>query len=271
MKTIEDAVIELDGKWPNGALDYIYSYLSASCFTSAINIHVIPEGKIVFSKEQFESCAKELGYINGYRWGLEYPTSGKRPELADDVMIQLTLNSFNINHENVETANWSGSFKFKIIDTRYKPADTSYLDVKQQDHIVEANEMVSDWWDYDKLQVKSGKLIPVGSEVLFLDRAPNPFKCKVMYSSEYVTVIRCINGSVNKEMIGVDISRCPFEENFNQIKPLDWNQKSEMEREKVIEAANKIYYASVDVDDFIENLVKAEMLVLPQDSSDTKD
>jgi len=235
MKTIEDAVIELSGVWPSTVaactnMKMFKSKTEWRCSTSP--------SACLFTKSQFNQRAKELGYINGYRWGVEYPTNGKRPELADDVKVMcFGYEGVNCGNGRVFERRWDLMGKFKITDQRFKPVDISYLNIEPQDHIVEANEMVSDWWDYDKLQVKSGKLIPAGSEVLFFDRAPNPFKCKVMYSSEYVTVIRCIDGSVNKEMIGVDISRCPFEENFNQIKPLDWNRKAELERKELIQRA----------------------------------
>lgn len=270
MKTIEDAVIELGGKLPNPT--YRKTSNAAGWYISATGKLTHAVDCVWFEPEQFESCAKRLGYINGYRWGVEYPTNGKRPDLADDVLVDVTHSSGRIYRNWIES--WhrhSGITSFKVVDPRYKPADTSYLNIQPQDHIVGFNEMVSDWWDYDKLQVKSGKLIPVGSDVLFFDRAPNPFKCKVMYSSEYVTVIRCIDGSVNNEMIGVDISRCPFEENFNQIKPLDWNRKSELEREKVIEAAFAQLSEFKDSNQVLGDLYNAGMLVLPLKKSDTKD
>jgi len=292
MKTIKDAVIELGGIYPvreSGVtvgdevllvqIDFSPEYpedeigsFHAGGFGCDYEIY-----RVVCTRSEFESCAKRLGYINGYRWGVEYPTNGKRPDLADDVIcgvLDEVCGWCNDENEgNVGTWKWFSVKAFRITDQRFKPADTSYLYVKQQDHIVEANEKVSEWWDYDKLQVKSGKLIPVDSDVLFFDRAPNPFKCKVMYSSEYVTVIRCIDGSVNKEMIGVDISRCPFEESFNQIKPLDWNRKAEMDREKVIEAAMNV--AEKDCPEcgikILGALYNAGMLVLPSKKSDTKD
>lgn len=264
MKTIEDAVIEFNGIWPEQAKD-------SKRFIVLIKKLDGSHSELKLDKDKFEAEAKRLGCINGYRWGVEYPTNGKRPELEDDVLVDMTHSSGHIYRNWIES--WhkhNGITSFKVIDERYKPADTSYLNIEPQDHIVEANEMVSDWWDYDKLQAKSGKLIPVGSDVLFFDRAPNHFKCKVMYSSEYVTVIRCIDGSVNKEMIGVDISRCPFEENFNQIKPLDWNRKAELDREKVIEAAIKISSGGL-VKEMYSALYNAGMLVLPPNKSDTKD
>lgn len=29
------------------------------------------------------------GFINGYRWGVEYPTNGKKPDLPDDIYIDV--------------------------------------------------------------------------------------------------------------------------------------------------------------------------------------
>jgi hypothetical protein len=90
----------------------------------------------VISKEQFQQRAKELGFVWRYRWGIEYKTDGKRPELADDVEIKwLTqeVKKWWPEHDNTTVGElvWNGKYSvdlFKITDQRYKPADTSYLD-----------------------------------------------------------------------------------------------------------------------------------------------
>jgi hypothetical protein len=124
MKTLDDAVIELNGVWPS-AIDYMTKFEGKNDWRCARS----PEnGFYICTRDQFQQRAKELGFVGKYRWGVEYATNGKKPDLADDVQVTLTLNSFNINHVAAGDANWSGGMKFKITDQRYKPADTSYLD-----------------------------------------------------------------------------------------------------------------------------------------------
>jgi len=89
----------------------------------------ISSDQIVCTVEEFQQRARELGYVNGYRWGVEYPTNGKKPDLPDDVLVKFK----HRNHGWINTHLYAHLFnlndaKFKITDTRYKPADTSYLD-----------------------------------------------------------------------------------------------------------------------------------------------
>lgn len=83
----------------------------------------------VCTVDQFTQRAKELGFINGYRWGIEYQTNGKRPDLADDVVISIKPNwsEIYIGDTYVRGCNWVGIVHFKITDQRHKPQDTSYL------------------------------------------------------------------------------------------------------------------------------------------------
>ncbi len=72
----------------------------------------------------------ELGYINGYRRGVEYQTNGQKPDLPDDVLITGEYNFLPMEFAvpvEVGNAAWGDISKFKITDQRYKPADTSYL------------------------------------------------------------------------------------------------------------------------------------------------
>ncbi len=100
------------------------------------------------------------GFINGYRWGVEYPTNGSKPDLPDDVIIQLSapmcrgaLSVF----ASPEMCAAKGA-TFKIIDERCKPEDTSYLDeyfaVQGIDRQKIKNTLISDiaeqgWYCYE--------------------------------------------------------------------------------------------------------------------------
>ena len=41
----------------------------------------------VCTPEEFELRAKELGWVSGLKWGVEYPTNGKKPDLDGDIII----------------------------------------------------------------------------------------------------------------------------------------------------------------------------------------
>ncbi len=85
-------------------------------------------GDFVCTKGEFQQRAKELGYINGYRYGVEYPTNGERPTLPDDTLVSVKDKHWLHGHEQIGAWEWSLLKTFKILDQRYKPADTSYLD-----------------------------------------------------------------------------------------------------------------------------------------------
>lgn len=125
MKTIEDAVIELNGKLPNKTCNkrcsdggwYISLYGKLA--------HVVD--CVWFELDDFEATAKRMGYINGYRYGVEYPTNGKKPDLPDDLRVCVKFQGqwLDSSHEydDVRSCNWIAGESFKIIDPRYKPAE----------------------------------------------------------------------------------------------------------------------------------------------------
>lgn len=85
----------------------------------------------VCSTPAFQQRAKELGYINGYRWGVEYPTNGKKPDLPSDVKCSVKFIgniAFSLASRSINNWPFDQTSHFKITDERYKPADTSYLD-----------------------------------------------------------------------------------------------------------------------------------------------
>lgn len=260
MKTIKDAVIELGGKWPK---EFALGYMSYDGY----RLYYDATGYQVCVKEQFESTAKRMGYINGYLWGKEYPTNGKRPDLPDDVVVQLTLNSFNINHEEAETANWSGSFKFKITDQRYKPVDEQEYEpviitgadivsggggggfMPKAEPYFPPKKPESNWFE-------RGELPPVGVECEFNNNGAW-IKCKLVYKGKK-------RGMIEKMPSG-DEQAITFERCVGKFRPI------KSHREKVIEAAMKCCQAFPSTQlNFAEKLYEAGMLVLPQNSGDTE-
>lgn len=134
MKTLDDAVIELNGVLP-------------SCIKNKFNTengwYISTKGKLAhsescvwFDMREFQQRAKELGFVGRYRWGVEYKTDGKQPELADDVEIKwqaVGVKEWWPKHGDTTSGelDWNGKYavySFKITDPRFKPADTSYLD-----------------------------------------------------------------------------------------------------------------------------------------------
>jgi hypothetical protein len=121
-----EVVHAFSGKWPHPECVYMGEFLSNKTFST----NNYGDDRIC-TKTDFYAAARELGYVNGYRWGVEYPTNGKKPDLPDDVVVEAESPKFKIGEltpSKLSSWNWSFCIKFKITDTRYKPADTSYLD-----------------------------------------------------------------------------------------------------------------------------------------------
>jgi hypothetical protein len=174
MKTLDDAVIELNGIWPEGAevllttgdewcgdvefsgriiagdkpySDYGYAFMDRSIQGYAI---IGSSAWIVLCRmNEFQQRAKERGFINGYRWGVEYKTDGKRPDLPDDVIVG--TDETHYTDDAVDAWAWHNIKSFKITDERYKPADTSYLEKPALEPVPEEEC----WWDYDKEKMLS--------------------------------------------------------------------------------------------------------------------
>ena len=84
--------------------------------------------------------------LGGYKWGVEYPTNGKRPDLEDDVLIKYKNNFHGdkwvatarvgqlVYQENGGTGVYPVT-SFKIIDPRYTPVPPA---------------PGSDWFDWDE-------------------------------------------------------------------------------------------------------------------------
>ena len=77
---LDKAVHELNGVLPD------FKNEKYAMVKDALYMPFVKES-FICNREQFEQRAHELGYVNGYRWGVEYPTNGKKPDLPDDVAI----------------------------------------------------------------------------------------------------------------------------------------------------------------------------------------
>jgi len=85
-------------------------------------------------KQAYLNRAKELGFIGKYRWGVEYATKGKKPEIDGHIEVEVVI-VINGKRMSGSASDWTWPDKsqfahithFKIIDERYKPQDTRYL------------------------------------------------------------------------------------------------------------------------------------------------
>lgn len=59
-----------------------------------------------------------------YEYGVEYPTNGVKPDLPDDVLVEVQSNYFNFGELTefpVHKVKWENIKSFRIADKRYKP------------------------------------------------------------------------------------------------------------------------------------------------------
>ena len=293
-KLLDEAVHTFRGLWPNDMM--IEEKKNRNGF-----FYLVAQGKLLyhtlydygFNDAEFKSRAKELGHINGYRWGVEYLTNGKKPDLMEDVLIDAkcekgTNEWLGWTDMEVSDAAWSDRVNavpvssFKIIDPRYKPKDTSYLDkptvvgVDMASGKGETIECVvrtkielevvnsEDWYDYENQ--KALRLPPVGVECESfwpLDSEPFWHQAMVMYVSDINVVLKFKNGAENcykRQALGSEAVL---------FRPLDWNRKAEAERKRVVDAAyNAISKPmGIGVDEALSELYDLGYLRIPKDSN----
>lgn len=255
MKTIKDAVIELGGKWPAADCKYMHQFLSKDVWgCNSLGI----EG--FCTRLEFESEAKRLGYINGYRWGVEYPTNGKRPDLPDDVLIDIKTDTSNgdwmgwTDLDVTDTA-WTSADNvypathFKVIDPRYKPVDQLVKEgIDLCGKIEEKLTEIDNNWRERGVWPHSG------------------CECELWHGGEFRKNIEflCVRG--------MDIVFWDLTCNKPDYQPMPhyYIKPIRTEREKVIEAANNILGLDCATTEALSALYSAGMLVLPSETSNTK-
>jgi len=234
---LDKAIVENGGEWPSVSGKFLkvsgpkntthqpLSVFDFGCYSSESNDYWV----FICTKDQFTQRAKELGFINGYRWGVEYPTNGKRPELAGDIICSVKDDTVgwcsDLTGGYVAAWKWSSVVLFKITDQRYKPADTSYL----QTPAVEPVEEVSrgDWWDYETNKRTANP--PIGESLLFDDSGVMT-ESVILYIGKEKMLANISDGSDTEYCMGVA--------SLDFYYPLDHaTRKAELEKEKVINAA----------------------------------
>lgn len=198
MKTIKDAVIKFNGVWPE--FTWNESDKNKHAIIKTIKqLEDNEEGKIypnghigkggtsfdpefcelVYTKSEFEAEAKRMGYINGYEWGKEYPTNGKRTDLPDDVVVQVKADCFfgwTRKPDLIVNLCWNSITAFKITDPRYKPV--SEISESNPDAVVVSENPESNWFE-------RGELPPVGTICEYtLGNSEIWYKCEIHYTVE---------------------------------------------------------------------------------------
>lgn len=162
---LEQFVIDRQGKWFTTSECFKSDLVAAFTLSSGEVTQISVDDIGTISSQEFETTAKRMGYINGYRWGLEYATNGKRPDLPDTLLVKYqhkTDGEWLNNPFPVDGWAWEETSKaFKIVDEAYKPADTSYLNaLSNPESLTHSEEGLthSEWHE-------RGELPPAGSEI----------------------------------------------------------------------------------------------------------
>ena len=125
---IDKAVEELNGNFkPAQGSGYFVAdgYLCSLCDNDKYHYQRICD------EDDFNQRSLELGWINGYKYGVEYQTNGKKPDLPDDVVIECFdgvewWGGYDYNAEELLRVkelkfDTAVTQKFRIVDRRYKP------------------------------------------------------------------------------------------------------------------------------------------------------
>lgn len=154
---IDKAVEDLKGKFPSPLKQYDTLYWSngGTYFGGDdASIH-----KIICSREEFTQRAKELGWLNGFKYGVEYPTNGKKPDLPDDVEIIYITDLEEYSLDNAGQYNWFNAVAFRIVDERYKPKLLEEFIVDDMTQaVLKNNGFLDNSWH------ERGELPPVGTQ-----------------------------------------------------------------------------------------------------------
>jgi len=134
-EALDKAVIELSGVWPSASdCSNKLSILAYTLYTDGPSEIKFKEFGTI-KRDQFTQRAKELGFIGKYRWGVEYPTNGKRPELKFMTVIEVKRNdclSWDSIQYMIGDEDMSYVTHFKITDPALKPASSTASRIKSR-------------------------------------------------------------------------------------------------------------------------------------------
>jgi len=234
---LEDIVDTYNGVWSAPSFHMVYT-----CGGGGGGVSV------TITKERFEDTAERMGYINGYKWGVEYPTYGKKPDIMDDVLVEFKNIDFkweSYGHESdaVESWLWENSVAFKIYDERYKP----------KDHIVDVNKKVDTNWH------ERGEKPPMSEHLEF--RWPDDetwFECVILPHDRIAH-----NGTSTGEW---EVSELRIMDTI-KFRPIQTHRDKAIEAAKVeIMSAKSVFRLSREDEITIEALYNTGMLKLSEDN-----
>lgn len=102
-----------------------------------------------------------------YKYGVEYPTNGKKPNLPDDTKIYICYDTgYGCIQMLAFVAEWESTEKFRIVDQRYKPISENQEKQQNISDLSENNQKAdsvsgNSWYE-------RGELPPVGVECEWL-------------------------------------------------------------------------------------------------------
>lgn len=188
---IEKAVLAFEGKWlfpyenlvtPSPTNSGYAPYCKFESIKDLLSLG--PHWQFVCTYQEFVESAKRMGYINGYRWGVEYPTNGRKPNLNGDVMCLVKFTGRpDFSQVGCVINNWpfDQTSHFKITDQRYKPV--SEIAESKPDAVVVSENTESNWFE-------AGELPPVGTVCEYsLDGGVSWFVCEIRYVVRDVGVV----------------------------------------------------------------------------------
>jgi len=190
------------------------------------------------------------GYINGYRYGVEYQTNHEKPDLPDDVIVCINNEPDTSYADRVCEWRWCVIRSFRITDERYKPSDTSYLverGMELVNQIQEKLESVAEkleansWWDYENDKPLS--FPPAGIRCLV--SSPD-------YTSEWIETFvvgmgedgSCVFDLMTSARYDYAYDGWSVPERF---RPLDYftRKEAQAEKKRVVDAAAEKFHASI--------------------------
>jgi hypothetical protein len=254
---IDKAVHALNGVTPADIKDFVdVSIVAVGGYYLSAGYLILKtkqnEVDCICTKDELQQRARELGYINGYRWGVEYPTNGEQPDLDGDVVVEAESPRFKMGEltpSKLSSWNWAFCTSFRIIDQRYKPADTSYLETPALEPVLQEEG----WYDYDNQ--KAIALPPVGVE------------CEVNSSIGWVECSILAMGSCKDNgstLFWQAKHDCGAYYSVSKFRPLDHNRKAEAEKKRVVDAAMAMAVDTHMLEDILGSLYDAGYLKLPE-------
>lgn len=114
------------------------------------NYYSINDGRVIYFDTESEIWESSIYSVDGllnkkstvkrpqpkpkYEYGVEYPTNGQKPDLPDDVLVEASdiAGNWAVLMVKVRRLDWSLIKSFRIVDERYKPAETAQEASKPQ-------------------------------------------------------------------------------------------------------------------------------------------